>query len=84
MIGTPRFSAARFAAVATVQQAISATISLDEAYREIYKAVASVVDAPCFALMIDMWMKEPVRRATIAGEACFIAKKGARTCTARS
>jgi two-component system, NtrC family, sensor kinase len=44
--------AARFAAVATVQQAISATISLDQAYREIYKAVASVVDAPCFALMI--------------------------------
>ena len=31
---------------------MSATISLDEAYREIYKAVASVVDAPCFALMI--------------------------------
>ncbi len=44
--------AARFAAVATVQQAISATISLTEAYPEIYKAVASVVDAPCFALMI--------------------------------
>ncbi|HKY98607.1 MAG TPA: ATP-binding protein [Gemmatimonadaceae bacterium] len=44
--------AARFAAVATVQQAISATISLKEAYREIYTAVASVVDAPCFALMI--------------------------------
>ncbi|HYS69216.1 MAG TPA: ATP-binding protein [Gemmatimonadaceae bacterium] len=44
--------AARFAAVATVQQAISATISLKEAYGEIYKAVASVVDAPCFALMI--------------------------------
>lgn len=35
-----------------MQQAISATISLDEVYREIYKAVASVVDAPCFALMI--------------------------------
>lgn len=49
--------AARFAAVATVQQAISATISLSEAYREIYKAVASVVDAPCFALMIA----DPVR-----------------------
>ncbi|HEY3114813.1 MAG TPA: ATP-binding protein [Gemmatimonadaceae bacterium] len=49
--------AARFAAVATVQQAISATISLAEAYREIYKAVASVVDAPCFALMIA----DPVR-----------------------
>ena len=30
--------AARFAAVATVQQAISATISLNEVYREIYKA----------------------------------------------
>jgi len=44
--------AARFAAVANVQQAISATISLREAYREIYKAVASVVDAPCFALVI--------------------------------
>lgn len=44
--------AARFAAVANVQQAISATISLKEAYREIYRAVASVVDAPCFALMI--------------------------------
>ncbi len=49
--------AARFAAVATVQQAISATISLNEAYGEIYKAVASVVDAPCFALMIA----DPVR-----------------------
>ena len=35
-----------------MQQAISATISLDDAYRAIYKAVASVVDAPCFALMI--------------------------------
>src|SRR3954467_6069415 len=44
--------AARFAAVANVQQAISATISLKQAYREIYKAVASVVDAPCFALVI--------------------------------
>lgn len=50
--------AARFAAVATVQQAISATISLDEAYREIHKAVASVVDAPCFALMIADPMSE--------------------------
>jgi PAS domain S-box-containing protein len=50
--------AARFAAVATVQQAISATISLNEAYREIYKAVASVVDAPCFALMIADSVRE--------------------------
>ncbi|HMG71544.1 MAG TPA: ATP-binding protein [Gemmatimonadaceae bacterium] len=54
--------AARFAAVATVQQAISATISLNEAYREIYKAVASVVDAPCFALMIA----EPLSETFIA------------------
>ncbi len=52
LVAELRRRAARFAAVATVQQAISATISLDEAYREIYKAVASVVDAPCFALMI--------------------------------
>ena len=43
--------AARFAAVATVQQAISAAISLDETYHEIYTAVASVVDAPCFTLI---------------------------------
>ncbi len=44
--------AARFAAVATVQQAISAAVSVEEVYTEIYRAVASVVDAPCFALMI--------------------------------
>ncbi len=41
-----------------MQQAISATISLNEAYREIYKAVASVVDAPCFALMIADSLRE--------------------------
>jgi two-component system NtrC family sensor kinase len=52
LVGELQRRAARLAAVATVQQAISATISLKEAYREIYKAVASVVDAPCFALMI--------------------------------
>ncbi len=44
--------AARFAAVATVQQAISAAISVEDAYKEIYRAVASVVDAPCFTLML--------------------------------
>jgi two-component system, NtrC family, sensor kinase len=44
--------AARFAAVATVQQAISAAVSVENAYKEIYRAVASVVDAPCFALML--------------------------------
>jgi two-component system NtrC family sensor kinase len=44
--------AARFAAVATVQQAISAAVSVEDAYKEIYRAVASVVDAPCFTLML--------------------------------
>ena len=44
--------AARFAAVATVQQAISAAVSVEDTYREIYRAVASVVDAPCFTLML--------------------------------
>ncbi|MEP6690997.1 MAG: GAF domain-containing protein [Gemmatimonadaceae bacterium] len=43
--------AGRLAAVAQVQQAISAAVSLDQVYTEIYKAVASVVDAPCFALL---------------------------------
>jgi PAS domain S-box-containing protein len=42
--------AARLAAVASVQQAISASTTAEEVYAEIYKAVASVVDAPCFAL----------------------------------
>src|SRR5262249_46360836 len=35
-------------------------------------------------LMLDMLMKHPVRRATLDGEAYFIARKGARTCRARS
>lgn len=61
--------AARFAAVATVQQAISATISLNEAYSEIYKAVASVVDAPCFALMIADPVCEQFNAACIVVDA---------------
>jgi PAS domain S-box-containing protein len=61
--------AARFAAVATVQQAISATISLNEAYSEIYKAVASVVDAPCFALMIADPVCEEFNAACIVVDA---------------
>ena len=44
--------AARFAAVATVQQAISAAVSAEDTYKQIYRAVASVVDAPCFTLML--------------------------------
>lgn len=44
--------AARFAAVATVQQAISAALSVEDTYKEIYRAVASVVDTPCFTLMV--------------------------------
>lgn len=43
--------AQRLAAVAKVQQAISAAVSLPEVYKESYHAVASVVDAPCFVLM---------------------------------
>jgi len=43
--------AARLAAVAKVQQAISAALSLPEVYAEAYRAVASVVDCPSFALM---------------------------------
>ena len=43
--------AVRLAAVAKVQQAISAALSLPEVYAEVYRAVASVVDAPSFALM---------------------------------
>ena len=43
--------AARLAAVAKVQQAISAALSLPEVYAEVYRAVASVVDCPSFALM---------------------------------
>ncbi|HEU4641991.1 MAG TPA: GAF domain-containing protein [Gemmatimonadaceae bacterium] len=43
--------AGRLAAVATVQQAISAAGSLDEVYAAVHRAVASVVDCPCFALL---------------------------------
>src|SRR5205823_8323074 len=34
--------------------------------------------------MLDMLMNEPIRRATIDGDAYFIARNGALTCTARS
>jgi PAS domain S-box-containing protein len=43
--------ARRLAAVAKVQQAISAAVSLADVYAESYRAVASIVDAPCFVLM---------------------------------
>jgi PAS domain S-box-containing protein len=43
--------AQRLAAVAKVQQAISAAVSLADVYAESYRAVASIVDAPCFVLM---------------------------------
>jgi PAS domain S-box-containing protein len=43
--------AARFEAVAQVQRAISEAVSLDEVYANIYNAVASVVDSPCFVLL---------------------------------
>ena len=43
--------AQRLAAVAKVQQAISAAVSLPDVYAESYRAVASIVDAPCFVLL---------------------------------
>ncbi len=43
--------ALRLAAVAGVQQAISAAVSLADVYAESYRAVASIVDAPHFVLM---------------------------------
>ena len=43
--------ARRLTAVAMVQQAISAAVSLPNVYAESYRAVASIVDAPCFVLM---------------------------------
>ena len=43
--------AARLAAVAEVQQAISAAVSAPEMYAAIYHAVSSVLDAPCFTLL---------------------------------
>ena len=43
--------AKRLAAVAKVQQAIAAAVSLAEVYAESYRAVASIVDAPYFVLM---------------------------------
>ena len=38
-------------AIAELQQAISAAISMREVYQELYRAVATVVDAPCFTLL---------------------------------
>ncbi len=43
--------AQRLTAVAKVQQAISAAVSLPDVYAESYRAVASIVDAPCFVLV---------------------------------
>ena len=43
--------AARLTAVATVQQAISASVSIERVYAEVYRAVALVVDAPCFVFL---------------------------------
>ncbi|HET7584350.1 MAG TPA: GAF domain-containing protein [Gemmatimonadaceae bacterium] len=43
--------AVRLSAVATVQQAISGAVDVERVYSEVYRAVASVVDAPGFALL---------------------------------
>ncbi|HJU88408.1 MAG TPA: GAF domain-containing protein [Gemmatimonadaceae bacterium] len=38
-------------AITELQQAISAAISMDEVYHELYRAVSTVVDSPCFTLL---------------------------------
>jgi PAS domain S-box-containing protein len=71
--------AQRLAAVAKVQQAISAAVSLPDVYGESYRAVASIVDAPCFVLMRhdglrDTLIPEYVVRNGVEGKA------GSTTC----
>ncbi len=44
--------AVRLSAVATVQQAISGAVDVEDVYGELYRAVASVVDVPGFALLL--------------------------------
>ena len=66
--------AQRLAAVAKVQQAISAAVSLADVYAESYRAVASIVDAPCFVLMRhegrgDRLIPEYVVRNGVGGNA---------------
>ena len=66
--------AQRLAAVAKVQQAISAAVSLADVYAESYRAVASIVDAPCFVLMRhdgarDTLIPEYVVRNGVEGKA---------------
>ena len=60
----------RLAAVARVQQAISAAVSLPDVYAESYRAVASIVDAPCFVLM-----RHDARRDALIPE--YVVKNGA-------
>ena len=61
--------AQRLAAVAKVQQAISAAVSLADVYAESYRAVSSIVDAPCFVLM-----RHDARRDVLVPE--YIVKNG--------
>lgn len=61
--------AQRLAAVAKVQQAISAAVSLSDVYAESYRAVASIVDAPCFVLL-----RHDAHRDQLVSE--FIVKAG--------
>jgi PAS domain S-box-containing protein len=79
--------ARRLAAVARVQQAISAAVSLPDVYAESYRAVASVVDAPCFVLMRhdahrDMLVPGYIVTNGVAGStesaACVPIEKGSR------
>jgi PAS domain S-box-containing protein len=61
--------AQRLAAVAKVQQTISAAMSLADVYAESYRAVASIVDAPCFTLL-----RHDTHRNELVSE--FIVKEG--------
>lgn len=68
--------AQRLAAVAKVQQAISAAVSLADVYAESYRAVASIMDAPCFMLL-----RHDAHRDLLVSE--FIVKDGEQQDAAR-
>ena len=78
--------AARFSAVAKVQQAISSTLSLADVYAEIYRAVASVVDAPHFSLMRfdaeEEQLRPRLRRRGRPPDRCRRSSRTSRSATA--
>jgi PAS domain S-box-containing protein len=50
LVGDLERRVTQLTAIAQLQQAISAAASPEQVYRELYRAVAAVVDAPCFTL----------------------------------